>query len=126
VSAFLFLALSMPNADDSVDDPDRIADDIVLSLRHDGHGRVMVGGIPSPQWLTPATLANLRAAAAGRDSEGRCPLATDLVDFVDGQPQQWREIVAHIACCEPCRRGVVNIIQTSAEYPDLFDRKESS
>jgi hypothetical protein len=50
----------------------------------------------------------------------RHPLATDLVEFVDEQPAEMRMILAHIACCEPCRRGVINIIQTNDEYPDLF------
>lgn len=65
-SADLFLALNFPGVDPTTIDPDDLADDIASALNeglaHDS-GRIMVSGIPSPQWLTPATLANLRAAA---------------------------------------------------------------
>ena len=49
------------------------------------------------------------------------PLAMDLVEFVDEQKPEWRLTLAHVAACEPCRRSIINIIQSSAKgYPDLF------
>ena len=49
------------------------------------------------------------------------PLALDLVEFVDEQPPERRQMVAHLAACQACRRSLVNIIQSSkADYPDLF------
>ena len=81
--ATLFLALSIPGVDPSMD-PEIIADSIALVLNEDrvrnggvdaaldddaGFDRpevepVMVAAIPAPQWLTPETLANLRRAAS--------------------------------------------------------------
>ena len=82
----LFLAITIP--DDicpGVDDPDDIADEIVRLLNesrttsawarqmldgtydsenpNSGVEPIMVDAIPSPQWLTPETLATLRASA---------------------------------------------------------------
>lgn len=48
------------------------------------------------------------------------PLAIDLLNLVDGQRPEFRMMLAHIAACEPCRIAVVNIIQSSPDYPDLF------
>jgi hypothetical protein len=48
------------------------------------------------------------------------PLAIDLAEFVDEQPPAWRMTLAHLVCCEPCRRSVINFIQTNEMYPDLF------
>ena len=49
------------------------------------------------------------------------PLAIDLCEFIDGLPTNTeRMILSHIATCEPCRRGVINIIQSATGYPDLF------
>jgi len=50
------------------------------------------------------------------------PLAIDIVELVDELSPGRRSTLAHIATCEPCRRGLVNIIQSNADYPDLFDR----
>lgn len=85
-SRHLFLALSIPE-DLYADDPDDVADAIadmlnqarltkewarqVLDGTYDSENptanvkRIMVNGIPAPQWLTAATLSNLRRAAAG-------------------------------------------------------------
>jgi hypothetical protein len=51
------------------------------------------------------------------------PLAIDMCELVDDLPEQHRMILAHIACCEPCRRGLLNIIQSADGYPDLFARE---
>lgn len=51
------------------------------------------------------------------------PLAIDLVEFVDEQPPERREIVAHLAACHECRLGLINIIQSAKDYPDLFGRR---
>lgn len=49
------------------------------------------------------------------------PLAIDLVEFVDEQPPERRQVVAHLAACHACRLALVNIIQSSkADYSDLF------
>jgi hypothetical protein len=127
MSTFL-LALSIPGLDPDVDDPEEIADRIALTLTdHPVHGgtdkpgEVMVSAIPAAQWLTPQTLANLRANAADRPaSMTKCPLAIDLCEFIDDQPLDMREFIAHIVTCRSCHRGVVNIIQSSPGYPDLF------
>lgn len=50
------------------------------------------------------------------------PLAIDLVELVDELSPAQRLGFAHVAACEPCRRGLVNIIMSNADYPDLFDR----
>ena len=89
----LFLAITIP--DDicpGVDDPDVIADEIVSMLNvgrttsawarqildgsYDGENPnpgvepIMVDAIPSPQWLTPETLATLRASAEPKATNG--------------------------------------------------------
>lgn len=69
-NAFLFLTLMIPGADDTLD-PDMLADELVTMLNEareangGPYGRIMLGLLPAPQWLTPETLANLRAAAQG-------------------------------------------------------------
>jgi len=76
--SFIFFALYVPDADPELDDADDLAHCFVSIIneerqrnaddagRPDCYQPVMVAGIPSPQWLNPATLANLRAAASGR------------------------------------------------------------
>lgn len=65
VERWLFLALLVEGAHPD-HDPDDLASDVAWSVNKDGRlGTVTVGGIPAPQWLTPETLANLRAAASG-------------------------------------------------------------
>lgn len=119
----LFLALTV-NDVDPTSDPDDVADELATIInggRTTARSRVIVCAIPAPQWLTPSTLANLRAAATAHDDlDGHHPLAIDLVEFVDGQPAEHRAIVAHLAACVPCRRALVNIVQSAKDYPDLF------
>jgi hypothetical protein len=63
---FMFFALSVPGVDPAKDDPDSIADDLVRIMNTEWpYGTIQVSAIPSPQWLTATTLANLRASAKG-------------------------------------------------------------
>lgn len=61
-----FFALNVPGIDATMD-PDDLADSLVavLNERRQRADRITVSAIPSPQWLTPTTLANLKRAAAG-------------------------------------------------------------
>ncbi len=61
---WLFLALRIPDSHE--DDPEALAYDLVAILNNEWPSPYDIGvaGIPAPQWLTPATLANLRRAAA--------------------------------------------------------------
>jgi hypothetical protein len=123
----LFLAINLPGCGPDTHDPDEMADHLVAQIRGSGRGtpvdqRIMVSGIPAPQWLTPETLANLRAQSATPVHQSPHPLAVDKCDFVDGLPAECRALLAHVIVCEPCRRGMVNIIQSSPGYPDLFGR----
>lgn len=73
VERTLFLALTIPDvpaswdADDLADHLARLLTD-ARQIEGASEGRVMVNGIPGPQWLTAKTLANLRAAARGERS----------------------------------------------------------
>jgi hypothetical protein len=54
------------------------------------------------------------------------PLTVDLAEFVDEQPADRRIILAHLVCCEPCRRAALNLIQSNDSYPDLFGNPENA
>ena len=121
----LLVAVYVANADHEAKDPDDLASDLVDSL-NGGHTTAsspfIVGGIPAPQWLTPATLANLRANATAKPTATPHPLAVDLCGMVDGMPAEWRLWFAHVITCVPCRQGALNIIQTAKDWPDLYGR----
>lgn len=124
----LFLAISVPGCGPDNWDADDIADHLVAQIKGSERTvpheqRIMVSLIPGPQWLTPETLANLRAAATGPAHQSPHPLAVDQVEFIDGLPAEHRTLLAHLIVCEPCRRSAINIIQSNPEYPDLFARQ---
>lgn len=54
---------------------------------------------------------------------GQHPLAVDLCEFIDDQPVELRQLLAHVVTCRACHKSVVNIIQSSPGYPDLFGRQ---
>ena len=62
---WLLVSLFVPMAVDT-DDPEQTADDLAAIINANWTPfDIEVGAIPAPQWLTPITLSNLRAAAAG-------------------------------------------------------------
>jgi hypothetical protein len=85
-SATLFLALDFPGVNAATADADEFADGIALAVNEAlaaDSGRICVSGIPSPQWLTPETLANLRQPARPHEGDSMTMYAGD--EFYDDE-----------------------------------------
>lgn len=71
--ATLLLAIYIPEESEQ-SDPDSVADGLIGGLNHTrdqlGARRLEISLIPSPQWVTPASVAILRKAAVAADPAG--------------------------------------------------------